>query len=172
MLFGGLPITERKAHSYAVAYYARPMGYGLDATIYPPDVDLKFKNDTPGYILIQAYVDGEDAYFKFYGTSDGRTVEMDGPYIDKRTEPPTDVIVETDTLAPGERKKIDSAHEGFEATWYRTVKKPTEESLIPVETPKETFFSRYKAWPNKYMVGKEKTEDTPKNAIIVPASPE
>jgi vancomycin resistance protein YoaR len=152
--FGGFPITDRKPHSYAVAYYARPLGFGLDATVYPPYVDLKFQNDTNQYILIQAYTEGYDAYFKFYGTRDERVVTWEGPYIENKTEPPADIITYTDQLTPGEKKKIDSAHEGFDATWYRTVAKTADE-----ESKTEKFFSRYQAWPNKYMVGQEPAEE-------------
>ncbi len=79
-LLAGLPITERAPHSWKVSYYAQAMGNGLDSTIYLGVVDLKFVNDTPGAILIQSYTEGTDAYFKFYGTDDGRTTELDGPH--------------------------------------------------------------------------------------------
>lgn len=79
-LLAGLEITEQRPHSWVVSYYGQSMGHGLDATIYPGSVDLKFLNDTPGHILIQAYTDGAEAYFKLYGTSDGRTAELAGPY--------------------------------------------------------------------------------------------
>ena len=149
ILFGGFPVEERYPHHYAVSYYARPMGWGLDATIYPPLKDVKFINDSPGYILVQSFTYGNGAYFKFYGTDDGRTVEMDGPYTANRVGAPPDIIVYTDELPPGEREKVDTAHNGFEATWYRTVNKIGEEPV------KETFFSRYHAWAAKYKVGKE-----------------
>lgn len=79
-LLAGLPITERRPHSWKVSYYGQSMGHGLDATIYPGVTDLKFLNDTPGHLLIQSYTEGAEAYFKIYGTSDGRTTIMDGPY--------------------------------------------------------------------------------------------
>jgi vancomycin resistance protein YoaR len=79
-LIAGLPITERKPHSWLVPYYGQVLGPGLDATIYLGVSDLKFINDTPANILIQSYTDGMHAYFKFYGTSDGRAVKLDGPY--------------------------------------------------------------------------------------------
>ena len=53
---------------------------GLDATIYPGAQDLKFINDTPAAILVATHVEGKRVYFDFYGTSDGRTVTMDGPH--------------------------------------------------------------------------------------------
>lgn len=30
---------------------------------------------------MQSYVDGDDAYVNIYGTPDGRTVSLDGPYF-------------------------------------------------------------------------------------------
>ena len=79
-LYSGLPIKQRAPHSWLVPYYGQIMGPGMDATIYPGVQDLKFINDTPGAIVMQAYTDGFQAYFKYYGTSDGRSVAMDGPY--------------------------------------------------------------------------------------------
>ncbi|MBT4384550.1 VanW family protein, partial [Candidatus Peregrinibacteria bacterium] len=54
-LYSGLDISARKNHSYAVSYYARPFGYGLDATIYDPAPDFRFINDTAGHLIIQGY---------------------------------------------------------------------------------------------------------------------
>ncbi|MEK7138750.1 MAG: VanW family protein [Patescibacteria group bacterium] len=75
-IMAGLPITERKPHSFAVRYY-NPQGF--DATIYPRVVDLKFKNDTPNHILIQSRVEGTKLTFEIYGPNDGRKVTLDGP---------------------------------------------------------------------------------------------
>lgn len=65
----GLPITARTNHSYAVHYYA-PIG--MDATIYPPNPDMKFRNNSPAWILVQARQVGQSVTFEFYGTADGR----------------------------------------------------------------------------------------------------
>lgn len=77
-LNAGLPITERKNHAYVVRYYGTP---GMDATIYPPHPDLKFKNDTSANILIQSKIKGDEITFEFYGTSDGREVKLIGPNL-------------------------------------------------------------------------------------------
>lgn len=77
-LYAGLEITERKNHAYPVQYY-RP--YGMDATIYIPRPDLKFKNNTPGYILVLPKINGTELIFTFYGTDDNRTTTIDGPHI-------------------------------------------------------------------------------------------
>lgn len=77
-LFAGLEITERKNHAYPVQYY-RP--YGMDATIYIPRPDLKFKNNTPGSILMLPKIVGTELSFTFYGTNDDRVTTIDGPHI-------------------------------------------------------------------------------------------
>lgn len=73
----GLSIDERRNHSYAVRYYGTP---GFDATVYPGYTDLRFTNNTPGYILIQTRVNGTKLAFDFWGTDDGRVVQVDGPH--------------------------------------------------------------------------------------------
>lgn len=80
-LYAGLPITERKNHSYVVSYYFWPFsGPGTDATIYGPHPDLRFKNDTGHYILIQTYTEGKRLFFDYYGTKGNRSATIDGPY--------------------------------------------------------------------------------------------
>lgn len=71
----GLKITERYPHSFPVAFY-NPQGF--DATIYPPNVDLKFVNDTPANILIQTKIEGNNLTFEIYGTKD-REVKVTTP---------------------------------------------------------------------------------------------
>jgi vancomycin resistance protein YoaR len=80
----GLPITQRRNHAYAVQYYAPQ---GTDATIYPGVVDLKFKNDTNGSILIWPYfMDKDNLVFDFYGTKDSRIVDVKKPIQYDRKE--------------------------------------------------------------------------------------
>jgi vancomycin resistance protein YoaR len=76
-IMAGLPILERKPHSFPVKYYD-PQGY--DATIYPGVVDLKFRNDTLNHILIQSRIENTKLIFDIYGSGDGREVFLDGPY--------------------------------------------------------------------------------------------
>jgi len=77
VIYAGLPIIERKPHSFPVHYY-NPQGF--DSTIYPGVVDLKFVNNTPRNILIQSKVSGTKLVFEIYGSSDLRKVAIDGPY--------------------------------------------------------------------------------------------
>lgn len=75
-VYSGMEITQRYPHAFPVKYY-NPQGF--DATIYPPNPDLRFINNTPGYILIQTKVSGNELIFEFYGTNDGRKIEIIGP---------------------------------------------------------------------------------------------
>ncbi len=50
----GLEVVERRNHSVSIPYYSPQ---GLDATIFLGIVDLKFKNNTNGDILLKIYID-------------------------------------------------------------------------------------------------------------------
>ena len=76
-MYAGLEVTKRSNHSYPVIYYGTP---GFDATIYPGVVDLKFKNDMSGHILIQSRIEGTKLIFDIYGPDNGRKVVLDGPF--------------------------------------------------------------------------------------------
>ena len=140
-------------------------GHGLDATIYPPSRDLKFMNDTPGHILIQAYADGVDAFFKFYGTSDGRKVVLEGPSIsNQRSAPAEPLLVPDKTLPAGEKKQVEKSHGGFDTLWYRYI-------TANGETVKEEIKSRYKAVPAKYLVGGEVNAEGENKGLAEPTNP-
>lgn len=80
-IYSGLKITARKNHAYPISYY-NPAG--MDSTVYLPNPDLRFINNTPNHILIQASIEGTKLTFNFYGTDDGRKVSVDGPYTTDR----------------------------------------------------------------------------------------
>ena len=80
-IYSGLKITARQNHAYPVSYY-NPQG--MDSTVYIPRPDLKFINNTPGYILIQTKIVGTQLFFDFYGTDDGRKTNVIGPTITER----------------------------------------------------------------------------------------
>lgn len=148
-LYSGLDITMRQNHSYAVQYYAFPYGYGLDATVYDPRPDLRWVNDTPGDLLIQSYYEGYDVYFVLYGINDGRSVQMEGPYVYDYTSIKDAVTEYTDQLAPGERKLKEYAHQGFKVDWFRTVY-----YADGTVGERENIHSDYEARPAKYLEGR------------------
>jgi|GEM_PF-627591 len=80
-IFTGMKIAERRNHSYPVKYY-EPMGF--DATIYLPAPDMKFENNTGGYVMLDTEIIGSELVFYYYGRDDGRKVVMDGPHVTSR----------------------------------------------------------------------------------------
>jgi vancomycin resistance protein YoaR len=144
-LDAGLDIVERRNHSFRVRYYEPPIG--MDATIYDPAPDFKFRNDTPGYILIQSRVQGNSITFEFYGTKDGREVTISNPVVYNITSPGEPVYIEDPSLPPGEQKQIEKAVPGADARFTYTVKKDGQ------TLHQRTFTSRYVAWRAKYLVG-------------------
>ncbi len=142
----GLPILQRRNHSYAVSYYSPQ---GTDATIYPPSTDMKFLNDTPGALLIQTFSDTNDhAYFIYYGTRDGRKTEVFGPFISDRVSAPKEEKISYTTEIPvGERRKASERHDGMKAIWYRRVQREGTGSLL------ERYFSAYETRALYYQIG-------------------
>jgi vancomycin resistance protein YoaR len=145
--WAGYPITERWAHGYRVGWYEPPVG--MDATVYSPQVDFKFVNDTPYYLLIETETDLKTATvtFRFYSTKTGRTVEMEGPFEANEVPHGPDVYQDDPTLPKGTTKQVDWAHDGLDVTVYRIVKKGDKVLW------KDTFFSRYRPWQAVYLVG-------------------
>jgi vancomycin resistance protein YoaR len=82
-IYAGLKITERYPHSFPVSYY-NPQGF--DATIYPPHPDLRFINNTGGYIYIQKEVNDGKLAFEMYGKKNDKTIEVNGPHVYSRNE--------------------------------------------------------------------------------------
>lgn len=80
-LLAGLPILSRVNHAFAVSYYTEPYGVpGVDATIYLPNPDMQFRNDTGSHILIQTEMIGTTLRFRFYGTKTKSGV-IRGPFF-------------------------------------------------------------------------------------------
>ncbi len=149
-LSAGLPIIERNAHSYRVNYYEQDSAPGIDATIYSPSVDLQFKNDTPGYILISSEFNEKDSTLRFaiYGTKDGRIVEMTEPVILSKTPPPATVFELDVSLPSGAKRQVEHSVWGASVKFDRTVK--SKDGIVLYQ---DSFKSNYRAWAAVYKVG-------------------
>lgn len=158
-LDSGLKITARREHSFRVGYYEREVGPGLDATIYVPNPDFKFLNDTPGWILVQGQIKGKKVSFEIYGTNDGRESKIDGPHILSTTPAPAPTYTKTNNLAPGEVRQIASAVGGAKTTAKYSVYR---DGKLLFE---QTFNSTYKAVPARYLVGPDKPKEEPKKEV-------
>ena len=139
----GLPITARTNHLYVVSYY----GPGLDATIYGPQKDLKFVNDTGHYLLLQAKVAGDEVLMEFYGQKDGREVAISEPVISNRIPPPKPKYVISQELKKGEEKCTEQARFGMTAEVNYKV------DYLNGEINSQTFKSVYQPWQKVCLVG-------------------
>ena len=72
----GLPIPERTAHSLYIARYPD----GRDATVSYPDIDLRFSNDTDGWVVVRAQAGDTGITITLLGAPlDRRVVSESGP---------------------------------------------------------------------------------------------
>ncbi|MDB5178166.1 MAG: VanW family protein [Patescibacteria group bacterium] len=120
-LAAGLPILERVNHAFAISYYTWPYSApGVDATIYYPAVDFKFKNDTGSYILMQTIMKGTDLKFEFFGTKT-KTGVLRGPdFVTGNSDPtqPSHTVFYRDVLdLTGAVTKTDTFN-----TYYKSSK--------------------------------------------------
>lgn len=133
----GLPITQRRNHSYRVQYYEPA---GTDATIYDPQPDFRFINDTGNDILLLTKVDGVNARFEIWGTKDGRKVDFTYPSIYNITKPGPTKYIADEKLKPGQKKCIEKAHNGADAYFdYKVTYSGGEEKKV-------RFSSHYVPW--------------------------
>lgn len=109
VLDAGLPVTMRKNHSYNMPYYEPA---GVDATIFSPDPDFKFVNDTGNYLLIQATTSNRDLTIELWGAKDGRIVKRTEPVIYNIVNPRPIRYVKTSSLATGKIKCTYAAYVG------------------------------------------------------------
>jgi vancomycin resistance protein YoaR len=148
-LNAGLPIIERHAHAYRVSYYEQDSGPGLDATVFAPSVDMKFKNDTEHHLLIQAKFNRNNLTlaFEIFGTKDGRKITLSKPVIYSQTPPPPDLYQDDPTLAKGIVKQVDWKAYGAKTSFTYKVER-NGETLID-----ETVYSNYKPWQAIFLKG-------------------
>jgi vancomycin resistance protein YoaR len=140
----GLPITERRNHSYRVSYYEPA---GTDATIYDPAPDFKFKNDTKNWILATKETTADEVNFLIWGTPDGRVASSSKPVISNIVAPPPKKIIETTEIPVGTTKCTETAHAGATASFNYEV------TYGDGQTKKTTFNSVYKPWQAVCLVG-------------------
>ncbi len=115
-LHSNMGIEQRRNHSMAVAYL-KP---GMDAVVYGPYLDLKFKNNYPNPVYIQAYGDNNNLSVSIYG----HQADLGG-YSYKVFSETTSVLqptikkVEDNTLFVGEEVVEKKPVTGYTSKTYR-----------------------------------------------------
>ncbi len=144
--WSGFPVLERYPHSYLVSYYNPP---GLDATIYTPTADFRFRNDSEHYLLIKPEVIPEKYQMTFYiyGTKD-RSAEMIGnPVITNVRKPEAPIYEENKSLPTGKIKQVDWAKDGKDVVVSRRV------TFNDGRVKDDKFVSKYRPWRSVYQYG-------------------
>jgi vancomycin resistance protein YoaR len=143
---GGFPITERYAHGYVVSWYGEP---GLDATIFTPTVDFRFRNDTGHFLLVKPEVDtaAGEITFSLYGTRPDRLVESDPPRITNVRKPEPPIYEENDDLPRGTVKQVDWAKDGMDVVVVRRI------TYGDGKVAEQKFVSKYQPWRAIYQYG-------------------
>ncbi len=153
VFFAGFPVVERYAHAYRVSYYEQgPSSInvnfaGLDATVFVPIVDFKFTNDTPNWLLMETYVNGASLTWKFYSTSDGRSVDWNTTGVTNVTDPGDPVYRENPDMAQGELKQVEWPSKGADVSIQRTVSRNGETYF------QDRFNTHYIAWQEVWEYG-------------------
>ena len=151
----GLPIIERRNHSYRVSYYEPA---GTDAAVYLPQPDVRFVNDTSNYILIQARIVKNEIFFDFWGTKDGRIATTTKPVVYNIVKPEPTKYVETTDLPAGEKKCTEKAHNGADAYFDYKVIYPEGATSTPIT--EKRFSSHYVPWQEVCLIGQGASSST------------
>jgi vancomycin resistance protein YoaR len=156
-LFGGYPIIERHEHAYRVYYYEQtatvgvtdPALAGLDATVYFPLVDMKFKNDRPYWLLMETYFNADDysLTWKFYSTDDGRSVDVQNLGLRNVRPAPDPLFVENPDLPEGRCVQVDYPGDGADITVTRSVSR--DGAILFTDA----IITHYQPWQAVYQYG-------------------
>jgi vancomycin resistance protein YoaR len=168
----GLPIAERTNHALYISHY--PLA--RDATVNYPDLDLRFRNDTDGWLLLRTFVGSSSLTVRLYGTPANRRVESDvSPLVATRAAPVKKIV--DPKLEPGEVKVEESGAPYRRTQVTRRVYAPDGKLLSEA-----TFYSSYVGEARVLRVGPKKPKpkkpietkaDVPRpDGSLPPASPE
>ena len=166
VFFGGYQIVERHPHAYRVLYYEQnpngsnnPKLAGLDATVYVPIVDFKFTNDSDHWLLMETYVYKEyrQLLWRFYSTSDGRSVDWSTTGLKNIKDPPDPIYEENSDLAKGEIKQVDWAVDGATVTISRDVFRDGQKLW------QDIFKTKYQPWAAICQYGPDTGNYPPEN---------
>lgn len=148
--FGGLPIAERHEHAFRIGWYEE-LGEppGLDAAIFTPYNDMRFVNNSGGWLLMESYVDlnAQRLTVALYGAPTGRSVAYEHRVLERTPAPSEPVYVDDPKQPTGYFRKSDTARDGISVEVYRTVR--VGERVIA----QDTFNTTFKPWPDIYVRG-------------------
>ena len=150
----GLEIGDRAAHYYYIDRY--PLG--LDATVSIIDgyvQDMTFRNDTEHPLVIRGYGSPGQVTFQIWSVPNGRTVALSAPYTTNHRGA-IDTTEVDPSMAPGTSRRVESPHDGFNASVSRTVRDAAGNVIH-----QNTWFSNYSAVNGVVLVGPGTSAEAP-----------
>jgi vancomycin resistance protein YoaR len=156
----GMEITRRSGHTYVVYFYENILGF--DATVFSPDVDFRWRNDSPGPIYIATTTNPEAATvtFELWGASDGRTVSYEGPITRNVVKPGVATWQFDKQLPRGAKRQLVHGRSGMDVNYIRTVKMP-DGSIKHYDN----WYTHYRPWDDFYTYGPGVTPPSGVNVI-------
>lgn len=128
--FAGLALEQWQPHSFFISRYPA----GREATLSYPELDVRFTNDTDGYLVLRSSTTPQSVTVTIYGIPRWQEVQAD--HGERRA--PTDFGLEertTTDLPPGVRRVVQSGGGGFTITVIRT--------RVPVDAAAEVSRERW-----------------------------
>jgi vancomycin resistance protein YoaR len=113
--FAGLPLEQWQPHSFFISRYPP----GREATLNYPELDVRFVNDTDGWLVLRTSHTPDSITVALYGRPRWQEVRADHG---ERRAPTTfgEELRPTTTLAPGARRVLQDGGGGFTITVTRT----------------------------------------------------
>jgi hypothetical protein len=141
----GLEVTSRAGHTYVVYFYENILGF--DATVFSPDRDFKWRNDSPGPVTIvtSTDLDASTVTFELWGTSDGRTISYEGPITRNIAQPGGATWQYDKQLQAGRTRQLVHGRPGMDVNLIRIVKMP-DGSVKHADN----WYTHYQPWNDFY----------------------
>lgn len=114
-----MEIVQRQNHSMIVTY-VKP---SMDAAIAGTYKDIKIKNNYSSPVYIEGYTSGKKLTFTLYG-KETRPSDRQVEYVSETvgtTDPGEPQLITDNSLAPGARVKVQSAHTGYKSRLWKVV---------------------------------------------------
>ena len=127
--FAGIKLEEWQPHSFFISRYPA----GREATLSHPELDVRFTNDTDGWLVLRASTTPQSITVTLYGVP--RWQEVAAEHSERRA--PTDFSTEerpTTALPPGTRRVVQAGGPGFTITVARR-RTPVDDAGAEIDRP-------------------------------------
>jgi vancomycin resistance protein YoaR len=134
--YAGMEILSQRNHSLYLRAFANDPG--LDAAVFTPDLDMRWRNDSPYPVTVTVAASGGKLVVMLWGVSDGRKVRISDPVYTNRTDAPAPVWRFDSSIGDGDTKWVSHGSGGMVITRTRAVTAPNGQTLHH-----DTVVSRY-----------------------------